>query len=268
MQTSFLSTSRTFFVLILALTALAIMSANYFGENYATLTSHLLNLAITAPLVVVSILLIINERAHGNFGRAWVFFTTFVILWFIAERIWSVYELIYKVNPWPSEADILWLAGYPLYFIFTIYYLKPFRNVISAKMVTLVIGILITITAFLIYYTILQKSDLSEFETMLGLAYPMGDTIALAPIIIGLVLFFRGQVNFLWSCLLIGMLCFVVSDYGFLFLSLDETYYTGHPIDILYLWAYLFLLFGVNDHIKIFRKQNQENRFNDQEGFR
>jgi len=257
-----------FFVSMLVFIAIAIIAANYFGEDYATWTSDILNLIITVPLVIVSILLIIRERAQGDFGRAWIFFASFVILWFIAERIWAVYELVYKINPWPSEADVFWLVGYPLYFIFTAYYLKPFKNMISAKMMITVIGIIIAMAIFLTYYITLQKSELSEFETILGIAYPIADTLSLAPIIIGLVLFFRGHVSFLWSCLLIGMMCFVVSDYAFLFLSLDDTYYTGHPIDILYLWAYLFLLSGAFDHIKIFRKRNQENRFNDQGEFR
>lgn len=267
MQIGLLPTNRAFFVLIFAFIAIVIITANYFGEDYAIWAYDILNLAIIVPLVAISILLLIRERDQGNFGRTWVFFASFIILWFIAEIIWAVYELVYKVEPWPSEADIFWLAGYPLYFIFTIYYLKPFRNMISAKLVATSIGITMTIAIFLIYYT-MQESDISEFETILGLAYPIADTIAIAPIIISLILFFRGQVNFLWSCLLIGMICFVVSDYGFLFLSLDETYYTGHPIDILYLWAYLFLLSGAYEHIKIFRKRNQENKFNDQEGFR
>lgn len=219
------------------------------------------------PLVATSILLATRERARGSFGMAWGFFASFVVLWFVAEIIWIVYELAYKVEPWPSEADVFWLAGYPLYFIFTVHYLKPFRNVISSKLVTTSIGITVLIALLLAYHT-MQESDISDLETMLGLAYPVADTLALAPILVGLVLFFRGQVSFLWSCLLIGMVCFVASDYGFLFLSLDETYYTGHPIDILYLWAYLFLLSGTCEHVRIFRKRNQETRFNDQEGFR
>ena len=268
MQTDLLPTNKTFFVLMLTLIAIVIMAANYFGHDYATWAYNLLNLAITTPLVIVSTLLMIRERTHGTFGKAWICFTLFIILWFIAERIWAVYELVYKVNPFPSEADIFWIAAYPFYFIFTVYYLKPFRNMISPKIGIATAGITITAAIFLMYYTTLQKSTLSEVETILGLAYPMADTITLVPIIIGLVLFFRGQVNFLWFCMLIGMMCFVVADYGFLFLSLDETYYSGHPIDILYIWAYLFLLYGVYDYSKMFTKRNQENKFNDQDRFR
>jgi hypothetical protein len=81
-------------------------------------------------------------------------------------------------------------------------------------------------------------------------------------------LFFSGKVNFVWFLLLLGMLSFVIADTGFLVLSLDEEYYTGHPIDILYLWAYLFFLFGSYHYLRIFKKRGKEDQFDNQENFR
>jgi hypothetical protein len=248
--------------------ALAIIAANYFGQENATLASSFLNLAITVLLVIISFLLLVRNGTGGNLGRALACFVSFVVLWFIAERIWMVYELVYHVNPWPSVADYFWLSGYPLYFVFTIFYLKPFKRSISSKLVVFALCTSVAMIAFLIYYILLQKSELSLFETVLGSSYPISDTILLAPVIVGLALFFRGQVSFLWSCLFFGMLCFVVADYGFLFLSLDKTYYTGHVIDIPYLWAYLFFLSGAYNHLKIFKKRSHDNRFNGQEDLR
>jgi hypothetical protein len=222
-------------------------------------------LAITIPLVAIAIKLLARDGIRGNFGKSWIFFVAFAVLWFVAERIWSIYELVYRADPWPSEADFFWLAGYPAYFVFTVFYLKPFKNMISFKLIALAFSIATALIAFLVYYTTLQESDLSFFETVLGISYPIFDTISLVPIVIGLVLFFRGQVSFFWSCLMIGMLCFVLADYGYLFLSLDKSYYTGHVIDIPYLWAYLFFLTGVSNYAKIFKKRDQESQFNDQE---
>ena len=91
MQTSLSSTNKIVFGLLLILVAILIMVANYFGHDYALWTYNLVNLAITTPLVIFSTLMMIRERFHGDFGKAWIFFTVFIILWFIAERIWSVY---------------------------------------------------------------------------------------------------------------------------------------------------------------------------------
>ncbi len=262
-----LLTSKTLFVLLLVLIFAVILLSNCFEKEYATISYNILNLLITVPLVAVCLILLAKEGIRGDFGKGWICFTAFNVLWFVAERIWMVYDLVYKTDPWPSEADYFWLAGYPIYFAFAIFYLKPFQNAISTKLIAVSIGISATIAGFLMYNTA-QESDIFELEVALGLAYPVADALSLAPIFVGLVLFFRGKVNFLWTCLLIGMLCFVVSDYGFSILSLDDEHYSGHPIDIPYLWAYLFFLFGAYNRFKLFTKQSQENRFNDQEKFR
>lgn len=268
MQTSLFSSSKKFLAPLLAVVVFAIMTANYFGEEYAVFTSSFLNLAITIPLVVVSAVLLVKDGIKGNFGKAWIFFASFIFLWFVAEQIWIITELVYHDDPFPSAADFFWLIGYPIYFVFTFFYLRPFKSSISIKLTASVIGLTITMAGFLAYYSSLQQSNLSVFDTLLGLSYPVADTISLAPIIIGLILFFRGQVSFLWSCLLFGMLCFVIADYGFFFLSLDDSYRTGHPIDILYLWAYLFFLSGSYNYVRMFKKRNHENRFDDQDDLR
>lgn len=258
--------SRVFPTSLLAIVAVAIIVANYFGQIYATLVSDFANLFITAPLLLTSIMLSIRDKGSGDLGKAWICFTTVVILWFVAERIWMVYDLMGGSDPWPSEADYFWLAGYPIYFVFTFFYLKPFRNSISKPLMFTASAVTVLAAGFLAS-SIFEENSFS-FEAILGLAYPILDTVSITPIIIGLVLFLRGQTSFLWSCLFIGMLCFIVADYGFLFLSLDQEYYGGHLIDIPYLWAYLFFLFGTNDYAKIFKIRSKDNRFNNQEKLR
>lgn len=56
------------------------------------------------------------------------------------------------------------------YFAFVIFYLKPFQNAISTKLIAVSIGISATIAGFLMYNTA-QESDIFELEVALGLAY-------------------------------------------------------------------------------------------------
>lgn len=252
----------------LAAVAIITIIANHFGADVATLTHYLMNLAITTLLLVMAIMLLAKDGTAGDLGKAWIFFTSFVIFWFTAERIWGIYELVYQINPWPSEADYFWLAGYPLYFAFTFFYMRPFKNVISPRMITASVAVASAVSALLAYDTITHEPNLISLEALLGMAYPIADAICLVPVMIGIILFVRGKVHFFWSCLLIGVLLFVVADYGFLFLSLEGSYYTGSYIDIPYLWAYLFLLIGLYNHLKIFKKRDQNSRFNNQEDLR
>jgi hypothetical protein len=248
--------------------AVTIITAEQFSSEYSGIISNFINLAITVPLVVTSVTIAIRDGIKSDFGKAWLCLAIFITLWFVAERIWMMYDLVYQTDPWPSEADIFWLAGYPMYFAFTFFYLKPFKKSISLTMIIATIGLAIMLAAFMIYYSSMQEEVLDTYDAVLGLSYPVVDAFTLIPIILGLILFFRGQVRLLWSCMLIGMLFFVISDYGFFFLSLSGDYHSGSYVDIPYLWAYLFFLAGTYDYLKIFRKRGEENRFNDQDTMR
>jgi hypothetical protein len=76
----------------------------------------------------------------------------------------------------------------------------------------------------------------------------------LVPALVGIVLFFKGEVNFTWSLICLGIILQSAGDMSFQFATFTNTYYTGHPSDILFLWSYLLLSFGVYDHIRIFKK--------------
>jgi hypothetical protein len=257
-----------FFVASFGVIATIIPVSNYFGEQYSVLVSSYSNFVLTTALVMFSVALLAKYGTRGDFGKAWMCFVLFVILWFVAERIWMIDELVYHIDPWPSKADFFWIIGYVPYFAFTVFYLRPFKKMISLRLSASALGLVSVLGVSMVYYANLQQSSLSYSDMLIGLSYPILDSVMLVPIVFGLILFFRGQVSFLWSCLIFGMLSFIIADYGFLIFSLDETYHTGHIVDILYLWAYLFFLYGVISYTQIFRKQNLENRFEDQDKFR
>src|SRR4029077_10227653 len=108
-----------------------------------------------------------------------------------------------------------------------------------------------------------------KFAIILGASYPIADAIVLVPAIIGVILFFGGKVNFLWSLMLVGIVVEVIADTGFQYFSLDNSYYTGHPVDVLFLWSYILFSFGLFDHIKIFKKSHdKKNTFDNKESLR
>jgi hypothetical protein len=251
----------------LGVIAAVIVSLNYFGQDGLALATNALNLGIIVPFATLSLILAARNKITGSFGKAWICFAVFAISWSIGEAIWAMDELVFEQDPFPSVADFFWLLGYPAYFVFAISYIKPFKNSISKKIIALAVSVSAALMAFLVYCAI-TKSELTEFETALLASYPIGDAICLIPTIIGLALFFRGQVNFTWLLLLVGMFSFVVADSAYQIISQTSQYYTGHPFDIVYIWAYVFFAFGIYHHITVFRVQNQERRFHDQQSLR
>jgi hypothetical protein len=235
-------------------TGFVMLVANLAGQDVATLASDLLYIPVPGALAVLSIIIAARFNVKGEHGRAWILFVGLAVSWFIAEQIWIVYELVYQIDPWPSIADIFYLLGYPFLFLFSIYYLKPVKDAISKKTMTYASLAAITLLIPSIYMAYDTDSEISAFELTLALSYPVIDAIVLIPALIGVILFFRGEVNFLWSLVFMAIVLNVVADTGFLITSMDDSYYTGHPIDILYLWAYAMFSFGVYSHIQIFKK--------------
>jgi len=239
----------------LVITGLGILVATFFGKEVVKIVTDFTYIPAGGTLVVLSFMLSIRFRSAGNHGKAWLLFLGTAISWFIAETTWTVYELVYHQNPFPSYADAFYLAGYPCLFLFSLQYLKPFKKLISKKMLISTSLIAISVLIPNLYMTFDNNSSESKFAIILGAIYPVADAIVLVPAMIGIVLFFRGEVNFLWTLLLMGILFEVIADTGFQYFTLNNSYYTGHPIDILFLWAYIMFSFGVYSHIQIFKKE-------------
>ena len=269
LQTSFetLQTGK-YLIISLVSSAFVMMLANHFGEDITKIVTNWIFVPVPAVLVVLSILFVIRNGRQGSHGKAWILFAASAVSWFVAEQVWLVYDLIYNVDPFPSPADFFYLVGYASYFAFSIFYLWPVKDAVSKKMIIVALVVSVALIIPTMYFAIDTNSELSQYEIALAASYPVADAITLIPAILGIALFFGGKVNFMWSLMLIGILCDVAGDTGFLVASLDDSYYTGHPIDILFLWAYILFIFGVHDHMKLFKKRSKENRFNDQASLR
>jgi hypothetical protein len=212
----------------------------------------------TLTLVILSIILVKRFGLEGDHGKAWILFAIFASLWFIAERIVMYYNLATGAEPFPSEADVFWLAGYPFLFAFLLFYLKPVKEMISKKILTFACSVAIASLALCMAYKIDTIFEADLLATIIGILYPLSDAILLAPAIIGVILFFRGKVNFLWSLICIAIMLEIIADTVFLFITIDDVYYQGHPVDILFIWFYVILSFGVYHHITIFKDHKKD----------
>ncbi|MGI0062476.1 MAG: hypothetical protein ACREBA_08505, partial [Nitrosotalea sp.] len=236
------------------------------GKETATVFTNWIFLPIPGALVVLSVISMKKIGITGSHGKSWISFTVFSIMWFVAEQVWMVLELVYHQKPFPSIADFFYIVGYPAYFIFAVLYLKPFKNAITRKMIIASSLVAVAVLVPNLYMAFENNSDEDKFSIALGALYPILDAIVLIPALIGVVLFFGGKVNFLWTLMLIGIIIEVIADTAFQYFSLDDSYYTGHPVDILFLWSYILLAFGVYDHIKVF--QAKQKSYSDKESLR
>ena len=257
------STAETqkFLLLSIILVGFVIVFSTFLGKETVRVVTDITYLPVTGMMVALSSMLVLRFRISGSHGKAWLFFLGTTISWFIAETLWTVYELVYDVNPFPSLADLFFLIGYPLIFCFLMYYLKPVRKAASRNIVigSILVSISILIPSMYMAYNLDPKVSL--YENILATSYPVADSIILVPALVGVFLFFKGEVNFTWTLICLGIILQSVGDIGFQFAQFTNSYYTWHPSDIIFLWSYLLFSFGIYDHIIIFKKTKLPHKF-------
>lgn len=210
-------------------------------------------LFIAAPLVVLafSSILVARYRRTGSHAVAWILFLVATASWFAADQIYS-YDNEYNENTLDTYlADLFYITGYPLYFAFAIFYLKPRRAKITRNTIVFAIAISASFVIPSVYF-VYNAEATDDTETLLNAAYPILDGIVLAPTIVAITLFFRGQVNFLWVTVLIAFIFSAAGDTLYLIESHDHEFRPGSVADMFFVWSYVFFAFGIYSHIRLF----------------
>lgn len=216
-------------------------------------------------LVVFSIILTIKLHKQKHFqSKAFLFFTIGVSFWFIAEQIWAVYQYVYDVDPFPSTADIFYMASYPFFVAFLLISIKPIRKSITKKiwLFSFVLSFTFLIPSLLACYNSLEETEggIDIVSKSIALAYPILSSFQLSPAIIGIMFLAKKGANYSWMLLLFGFLIFIVSDTFYLFSELDGSYYDGHPVDLMYLYGFILLIFSLHSRLKLANNSNDKNQ--------
>lgn len=249
--------SNKFFLFCLLAVGFTVLISNV-SKQIADVTTDILYIPVSGGLLVLSIIIAIEFKGSGDHGKAYLLFVGFVSLWVTAEFGWLRSELVYHLSPFPEYVDWLYLIGYPFLFFFTIYYLKPFRTAISKKMFSYAS---LATSVFLIptLYTMYSNNPNASLPDIIWAAiYPISDAVVLFPAVLGLALLFKGKVGLFWSLTCIAIILNIIADSGFFFLDIDKSYYSGNPINILYLWSYILFAFGIYSHVKLYRKPKKK----------
>lgn len=218
-------------------------------------------LIIPGVLLVYSILITIKLFKQKHYqAKAFLFFAIGASCWFIAEQIWQLYDYsIFVVGePFPSEADIFYLAAYPFFFAFLIFSLKPTLKSVSRNVWLFAIGLSFS---FLVPFISGVYGDIFEEEAFTAsvlLAYPILASFQLVPAIIGVMYLAKRGANLAWMLILFGFIMYAIADTFFVFAELDDSYYDGHPSDLMYLYSYFMLIFALHIRLKISKLPTSE----------
>jgi signal transduction histidine kinase len=200
---------------------------------------------IPGSLVIIVVWLVIkSDKIKEIPKKSIVFLAMSFISWFTAEQLWNFYEQVLGIDPFPSVADVFYISAPFFMFVSLMFFLKPFKKQISKK----IIFFAISISAVLLIPTVVIISESSHdelFKIVIGIIYPVSDSIVLVPVIITILFVIKKKTNPFWMMILIGMLMFIAADTIFLFLESTGEYPSHHPVEILWLLSYLIWFYSL-----------------------
>lgn len=246
--------TKKYMVGALVACAAVILVSNFISQDTAILVGNLTYIPAAGSLLVLSLLILVRFGTMGHHGVAWFSFAAYAISLFIAEMLWILQELYFQIDPFPSAADIFYLIGYPFLLMFYVSYFQPVKSAITKKLVAASLAFSVGILIPSLYLALGPSPDGEMFDMILGSIYPIFDVMVLIPALIGVSLFFKGQVNLLWTLFCLGTISVFIADSAFLFAQNEDSYYTGNPMEIPYYWNYVLLSFGVGSHLALFQK--------------
>jgi len=199
------------------------------------------------------------DNIGSRLSKIWLCFTLGMMLWFLGELGWAIYTMVLNIEiPYPSIADIFWLSGYVPLFIALLLYVHLLQPAISSKMFlggAIIVASVSAPTFPLLIMPALSGASEQDFITLgVSLAYPSLDLALFLEAIVGLMVFtttrLKGRVGKAWHFINVAILFNVVADMAFSYATLEavDTYYNGHPLELLFHVGYLLFALAFYVH--------------------
>ncbi len=196
--------------------------------------------AIGASAVVVALIAI--RRNRPDQALPWLLMCAGQALFVAGDLMWNWYEIIGE-DPFPSLADVLYLAGYPFMAAGLLLLIR--RRIAGGDRAGLIDAAILTTAVAILSWTFLIQpqvvgTDLDTLSLVISLGYPVADLILIG-VAMGL-LTTPGARTPSFRLLGVSLVLLLVADQIYALQTLEGAYVAGGPIDSLYLVAYL--LFG------------------------
>ncbi len=206
------------------------------GETFATLRGDLLNIP---PIFLAAWIIFLVSKHHNDpMKRMWLWLSLGLLLLGIGDCVWAYLEMVLKIDPFPSVADIFYVAQ-PVAIVIAFSFMPRQRVQTKREELKfkLEIGIVMTTVIILAWRLYLADTILEYGQQYLALGlsliYPLMDVLQLTTLSL---LMFNGRgrlTRFQFSSLLVGLAGMGLYDILFNIQQASSSYVTGSPLDAL-----------------------------------
>jgi diguanylate cyclase (GGDEF)-like protein len=171
--------------------------------------------------------------------RPWLLIAAGQLAFVVGDILWTIYSVLGE-DPYPSTADISYLAGYPLIAIGLLLAVR--MRVTGGDRAGLLDAAILATGAAVVWWAFVLGplaafADPEPVSFAVSVAYPIGDLLLIG-VALGLVMT-PGARSVSFRLLVGSLVIMLVADLVFGIQTLDETYVDGAWLDGLWLLAYL-----------------------------
>ncbi|MDD1762370.1 MAG: ATP-binding protein [Methanothrix sp.] len=210
-------------------------------------------ISITGSMLAATSMFFVARHSQGRSKMAWILLAVALLINAFGELTWAVIEVILHEDPFPSIADIGYLAFYPIFAAGIL--LMPETPLSNREKRKILLDVaIVAISAVLLFWVfliapIVVSAKAVSLELVVSVAYPVMDLILFFALVELLFLKLDSMVRYPAFILAFSMIIFVISDVIFTIQTERGTFVSGSLFDVG--WLVTYMLIGIAGVIQV-----------------
>jgi diguanylate cyclase (GGDEF)-like protein/PAS domain S-box-containing protein len=196
-----------------------------------------------------------NGALQARTRRGWLLIGIGYASTWAGNQLFSYYESVLQVAPFPSLADVFFLVAYPLMFAGMVNLSQPLQS--SAERIKFaldIVTVMVAVLAFIGYFVLPQvgydSAQQPIFEMAILTAYPLGDALIVFGVLSILLTRHGRRLHAPVALLLAAQAMQFVADIEFLFESAADAYQAGGASDKWFLVSFAVMMVAALDQYR------------------
>jgi len=230
----------------------AISAAQIGGETISLAVSDFGEAAVVTLAGVLVVYFAVDAGQGGPLQRQWLPIGLGVLSFAVGDWIWAVIEVVMGQDPYPSVADVFYLAMYGLMALGMVSAALSYRHLMSLVRPALVTSAFCLVSVTGIYLAllgpVLADTTSTPMSRVADLAYPLFDVVLLLGPAVFLLLVTGhmggGVLRRPWAAVGLGGICVAVADSGLSWLNAHDAYTPWSPVNLFWMLGFVLVAIG------------------------
>jgi two-component system cell cycle response regulator len=165
---------------------------------------------------------------------AWMLIGAAVVCWGVGNTIWTFAYVGLDAPPYPSVADVFWLAVYPPVYVALLLLLRSRTGAVrrSVWLDGVIASLAVSaVGTAVVFQAVLEATSGSKAAIATNLAYPLADLTTIA-LVVWVLAISGWRIGRAWAFIAAGLVVFSMSDCLYLFQTAAGSYVAGGATDL------------------------------------